>query len=288
MSQLPLKIKGYWRLMRFDKPIGTLLLLWPTYWALCLATKGEVPKALFIIFTLGTIIMRAAGCVINDYADRHVDGHVERTKHRPLITGDVSVLGAKILFVCLLILALLLVLQLNSFTIMLSFVALLLASFYPFMKRYTHFPQVVLGAAFSWGMMMAYGAIYGRLPLEAWFLFAANLSWTVAYDTQYAMVDREDDLKIGVKSTAIFFGQYDVLAITVLQMISILMLLIVGGLTHLGWIFCCALALVSCLFIYQYQLIKTKERDKCFAAFRHNNWVGVVVFAGIAIDLYFQ
>lgn len=273
--------------MRFDKPIGTLLLLWPTYWALWLATKGDVPKSLFIIFTLGTIIMRAAGCVINDYADRHVDGHVSRTKNRPLATGEISTLEAKLLFFFLLVLALMLVLQLNLFTIALSLIAVFLASLYPFMKRFTHFPQVVLGAAFSWGMMMAYGAVYGHLPLEAWLLFTANLTWTVAYDTQYAMVDREDDLKIGVKSTAIFFGRFDVLAITLLQLLSVGLLATFGILANLGLFFYFSLICVLGLFIYQYRLIRFKDPVKCFAAFRHNNWVGVVILAGIIIDQYF-
>lgn len=274
------------RLMRFDRPIGTLLLLWPTYWALWLASQGHISLSLFVIFTLGTIIMRAAGCIINDYADRNVDGHVKRTKNRPLPSGDVTTKEAKLLFLFLVILAFILVLQLNLFSISLSIVAIALTIIYPFMKRYTHFPQVVLGAAFSWGMMMAYGAVVNHLPLEAWLLFAANMAWTVAYDTQYAMVDRDDDLKIGVKSTAIFFGQYDVLAISLLQILTILLLAIVGFLTKIHYVYFLSLIPTSVLFAYQYRLIRLRERDDCFKAFLSNNWAGLFIFIGFIFSFY--
>ncbi|MFC0180756.1 4-hydroxybenzoate octaprenyltransferase [Thorsellia kenyensis] len=278
------KLKAYYYLMRFDKPIGTLLLLWPTYWALWLASEGTVSLKLWVIFTLGTIVMRAAGCVINDFADRKVDGHVKRTKNRPLAAGLLSSQEALALFSILLCIALILVLQLNLYAQILSLGAVFLTILYPFMKRYTHFPQIILGAAFSWGMMMAFGAVNSALPISAWLLFFANLSWTVAFDTQYAMVDRDDDIKIGVKSTAIFFGRFDVFAIFIFQFLSMALLLSVGLIYSLSWPYWVALLLASVLFCYHLYLIKSRERDACFRAFRHNNWVGAVIFMGIFLS----
>ena len=214
-------LKGMWLLMRMDKPVGIYLLLWPTLWALWLASVGMPDWDVLVIFVLGVVVMRAAGCVINDIADRKIDGHVKRTVARPLITGQVSLRQAWALFAGLLLCALVLVLQLNIQTLYLSFVAVLLASAYPFLKRYTHLPQVALGAAFSWAIPMAFMAVNQHVPLWAWWLYVANLAWTVAYDTQYAMVDRDDDLNIGVKSTAILFGRYDVVWIAVLQLLPI-------------------------------------------------------------------
>ena len=222
------KLHVYSRLMRIDKPIGTLLLLWPTLWALWLSGMAIPPLPVLLVFVLGVIVMRAAGCVINDYADRKVDGHVKRTAARPLASGLVTEKEAKLLFVGLALLAFLLVLTMNRMTIMLSVVGLALAWVYPFMKRYTHLPQVVLGAAFGWAIPMGWSAVSESLPLVCWLVFIANLCWTVAYDTQYAMVDRDDDLKIGVKSTAILFGRYDKLIIGLLQLAALGLMALVG------------------------------------------------------------
>ncbi|MDP2559561.1 4-hydroxybenzoate octaprenyltransferase [Psychrobium sp. 1_MG-2023] len=275
------ELNGFSQLMRIEKPIGTLLLLWPTYWALWLAADGMPDWPVLIVFTLGVFLMRSAGCVINDYADRKVDGHVERTSQRPLATGVVTSKQALQLFFILLTIAFLLVLTMNSLTIGLSFVAVALAATYPFMKRYTHLPQVVLGAAFGWSIPMAFAAQSNDLPTICWWLFAANLAWTVAYDTYYAMVDREDDIKIGVKSTAILFGRYDLVAIALLQLITVLCLLKVASLAALTWPFYLAMTLCIGLFIHQYQQAKTRERDKCFQAFIQNNRIGTVLFIGI-------
>lgn len=286
MSLSPQKLSAYWRLMRFDKPIGTLLLLWPTFWAIWLATQGQPSLSIVVIFFLGVVLMRAAGCVINDYADRKVDGHVKRTQGRPLATGELTTKEAKGLFLLLILLSFGLVLLLNPFTIFLSFIALLLAATYPFMKRYTHLPQVVLGAAFGFGIPMVFSATQNALPLEAWLLFAANLSWTVAYDTQYAMVDRDDDLKIGVKSTAILFGRFDLLIIALLQLFTLILLVILGLLLNLTFWYYLSLIASAGLFIYQYLVTKARERDRCFYAFRHNNWVGLVIFIGLIVSFY--
>ncbi len=245
------KWQAYSRLMRIDKPIGTQLLLWPTLWALWLANRAMPPLPVLIVFVAGVFVMRAAGCVINDYADRKVDGHVERTKLRPLASGAVTAKEAKMLFVVLGLIAFGLVLSMNLMTIMLSVVGLALAWVYPFMKRYTHLPQVVLGAAFGWAIPMAWAAVSESLPLVCWLVFLANICWTVAYDTQYAMVDREDDLKIGVKSTAILFGQYDKLIIGLLQLATLGLMALVGTRLHLNGAFYWTLLLAGGLFVYQ-------------------------------------
>ncbi|MFC6438588.1 4-hydroxybenzoate octaprenyltransferase [Bowmanella sp. JS7-9] len=281
------QFNAYWRLMRADKPIGTYLLLWPTYWALWIAAGGWPGWPLFVVFTLGVVVMRAAGCVINDYADRHVDGAVERTAQRPLATGEVSEKGALRLFAGLIALAFMLVLQLNLATIALSVVALGLAASYPFMKRYTHLPQVVLGAAFSWAIPMAFMATNEQLGLVAWLLFAANLLWTVAYDTQYAMVDRDDDILIGIKSTAILFGRFDVVIISVLQLLTLLLLIAVGELLALsGWYYL-GVAGMAILFGYQYGLIYQRQRQACFKAFLNNHYAGLLVAVGIMLHYLF-
>ena len=279
---------AYAQLMRLDKPIGSLLLLWPTLWALFVASEGVPPFSVFIIFVLGVIVMRAAGCVINDYADRHIDGSVKRTSQRPLATGRATPAEAKCLFVVLIAIAFLLVLQLNVYTIVLSVIAVGLAIVYPFMKRYTHLPQFVLGMAFGWSIPMAFGAVGESLPLACWLLFFANLAWTVAYDTQYAMVDRDDDLRIGVKSTAILFAQYDNKIIALLQFITLLLLVFLGRLNQYGVGYFIALALVSTFFIYQCRLTKKRERDACFKAFLNNNYVGLGIFVSILIGIYFS
>ena len=269
---------------RMDKPIGTYLLLWPTYWALWIASDGWPNIHLLMVFSLGVFIMRSAGCVINDFADRKIDGKVERTKNRPLVNGMMTSTEAINLFGVLIGMALGLVLTLSWPTIYLSFVALFLAALYPFMKRYTQLPQVFLGAAFSWGMIMAFSEAQGEIPLLAWLLFFANLSWTVAYDTMYAMVDREDDLKIGVKSTAILFADNDKRIIGFLQLITLGLLWTVGDILAFGWPYQISLVVAAGLFSYQQLLIINRERDKCFQAFLHNHWVGLIIFVGILFE----
>lgn len=277
---------AYAQLMRLDKPIGTLLLLWPTLWALFTAQNGLPPFGILLIFVLGVIVMRSAGCVINDYADRHIDGSVKRTAQRPLTTGRVTEKEAKILFASLIAVAFFLVLNLNTYTIGLSFIAVLLAMVYPFMKRYTHLPQFVLGMAFGWSIPMAFGAIQEALPLECWLLFFANLAWTVAYDTQYAMVDRDDDLRIGVKSTAILFAQFDNKIIALLQFITLILLTVFGKVSQFPTIYYIALALSATLFIYQCKLTRKRERDACFKAFLNNHYVGMGIFFAIFLGIF--
>ncbi|MXP50569.1 4-hydroxybenzoate octaprenyltransferase [Pantoea sp. Eser] len=276
--------QSYSRLMRIDKPIGTLLLMWPTLWALWLADMAIPPLPVLLVFVAGVFVMRAAGCVINDFADRKVDGHVERTKHRPLASGAVSAREAKLLFAGLALVAFALVLTMNLMTILLSVVGLALAWVYPFMKRYTHLPQVVLGAAFGWAIPMAWAAVSESLPLVCWLVFFANICWTVAYDTQYAMVDRDDDLKIGVKSTAILFGRFDKLIIGLLQLATLLLMAWVGMLLQLNVAFYGTLLLAAGLFIYQQTLIARRERPACFKAFLNNNYVGLVLFLGVLMN----
>jgi len=278
------KWQAYSRLMRIDKPIGTLLLMWPTLWALWLADMAIPPLPVLLVFVAGVFVMRAAGCVINDFADRKVDGHVERTKHRPLASGAVSAREAKLLFAGLALVAFALVLTMNLMTILLSVVGLALAWVYPFMKRYTHLPQVVLGAAFGWAIPMAWAAVSESLPLVCWLVFFANFCWTVAYDTQYAMVDRDDDLKIGVKSTAILFGRFDKLIIGLLQLATLLLMAWVGMLLQLNVAFYGTLLLAAGLFIYQQTLIAQRERPACFKAFLNNNYVGLVLFLGVLMN----
>lgn len=278
------KWQAYSRLMRIDKPIGTLLLLWPTLWALWLSGMAIPPLSVLVVFVLGVFVMRAAGCVINDYADRNVDGHVKRTAARPLASGAVTEKEAKLLFAGLGLLAFLLVLTMNRMTILLSFGGLALAWVYPFMKRYTHLPQVVLGAAFGWAIPMGWAAVSESLPFVCWLVFLANICWTVAYDTQYAMVDRDDDLKIGVKSTAILFGRYDKLIIGLLQLAALGLMALVGILLHLSGAFYWSLLLAGGLFVHQQKLIAGRERELCFQAFLNNNYVGLVLFIGVLLN----
>lgn len=278
------KWRAYSHLMRIDKPIGSLLLLWPTLWALWLAAQGVPPLSILVVFVLGVFLMRSAGCVVNDYADRAIDGHVKRTAERPIPSGQVSEKEAKELFVVLVLISFWLVLTLNVMTIWLSLPALALAWIYPLMKRVTNLPQFVLGAAFGWGIPMAYAAVSESLPPSCWLLLLANICWTMAYDTLYAMVDRDDDLKIGIKSTAILFGRYGKQIIGGLQSATLLLLLWIGYLAQLSEIFYGALLLVGVLFIYQQRQITTREREACFKAFLHNNYVGLVVFIGIMLS----
>ncbi|WP_371187956.1 4-hydroxybenzoate octaprenyltransferase [Thalassotalea maritima] len=269
---------------RMDKPIGTYLLLWPTLWALLIAADGFPGWHLTIVFVMGVFIMRCAGCVINDYADRHVDGHVKRTSERPLVSGLMSEQQALVLFVSLLLAAFALVLTLSWSTILLSVIAVLLAASYPFMKRYTHLPQVVLGAAFSWGMIMAFNEAYGSIPTIAWLLFFANLLWTVAYDTQYAMVDRDDDLKVGIKSTAILFGRFDKVIIALLQTMALTMLFKVGQIQQFNMFYYLGLLLAAIGFVYQQRLIVNRQREACFKAFLNNHYGLLAVLMGIAFQ----
>jgi 4-hydroxybenzoate polyprenyltransferase len=283
--QLLKQASPYLRLMRFHKPIGILLLLWPTLWALWLASAGHPDKSILAIFVAGVIIMRAAGCIINDIADRHVDGYVARTAARPIASGEISVRNALILFVILMTCAFVLVLQCNRLTIELAFVGAALASVYPFLKRITHLPQLGLGLAFSWCVPMAFAAQMNSVSSDAWILFVTAAIWPVIYDTFYAMADRVDDVKIGVKSTAILFGKYDLVITFLLQLFFMAMLVVVGNVFALSEFYFVSIAIVSLLFIYQQQLIKTREPLACFAAFLNNNWVGLIIFIGIVLGI---
>ncbi|MEQ5274544.1 4-hydroxybenzoate octaprenyltransferase [Proteus terrae] len=280
------KWQAYSRLMRIDKPIGALLLLWPTYWALWIAAKGFPDWHILIVFTIGVFSMRAAGCVINDFADRKIDGSVERTKNRPLPSGAVTEKESKILFIVLVLLSFALVLTLNTMTIWLSIAGLALAWFYPFVKRFSNLPQLILGMAFGWSIPMGFAAVSESLPLVCWLLFLVNIVWSVIYDTQYAMVDRNDDIKIGVKSTAILFGRYDKIIIGILQLVMLALLVGIGILLNLKGIYYWSLLLATALFIYQQKLIAERERAPCFQAFMNNNYVGFVLFAGILFSYF--
>lgn len=277
------KLSAYAQLMRIDKPIGILLLLWPTYWALFLAAGGLPDLKVWAVFTAGVVLMRSAGCVINDFADRHFDGHVERTKLRPIPAGKVSAREAVILFIVLCFVSFALVLTMNETTIKYSFIGVLLAFIYPFMKRFTHLPQLFLGLAFSWSIPMAWVAQGAEPTLVLWALFIANVLWTVAYDTQYAMVDRDDDVKIGIRSTAILFGRRDKMAVAALQFSALLILLWIGYIEQLGGVFYWSLLVSGALMVYQQWLIKARERQACFKAFLNNNYVGLAIAMGIAI-----
>jgi len=279
------KMAAYSRLMRIDKPIGSLLLLWPTLWALWLAGRQAPPLNVLLVFVLGVFFMRAAGCVVNDFADRKIDGFVKRTRERPLPSGAVTPREAKLLFAGLVLISFALVLTMNSMTIWLSLGGLGLAWLYPFMKRYTHLPQVVLGAAFGWAIPMGWAAVSESVPLTCWLLFLANICWTVAYDTQYAMVDRDDDLKIGVKSTAILFGRYDKLIIGLLQLATLCLMALVGWQLHLNGIFYWSVLVAGVFFVHQQKLIARRRRELCFKAFLNNNWVGLVLFMGVVLGI---
>ncbi|GAB3324632.1 UbiA prenyltransferase family protein [Haliea atlantica] len=281
-------VKALLALIRFDKPIGTLLLLWPTLTALWIAADGVPSPKLLLIFILGTFLMRSAGCIVNDLADRHLDGGVKRTQGRPLVTGQVSVLQARVLFVVLCLAAFGLVLLTNALTVLLSVFGLLLAATYPFMKRFTHWPQVVLGAAFSWAIPMAFAAQQAELPSALWLLYVANLLWTVVYDTEYAMVDRDDDLKIGIKSTAVLFGEADRLVIGALQGLTVLAWLLAGQRFGLGAPWFLAVAAAACLFAWHQVMIRERQREACFRAFRHNNWVGLLLYLGAVAHFALQ
>lgn len=276
------RLRGYALLMRIDRPIGTLLLLWPTLWALWIASAGHPDIWITIVFIVGVFLMRSAGCVINDYADRDIDPFVERTRQRPLASGLVSPREALVLFGVLGLLAFLLVLTLNWLTIALSVVGIVLAVSYPFMKRHTYLPQVYLGLAFGWAVPMAFAAQTGEVPAVAWLLLIATVLWATAYDTMYAMVDRPDDLKIGVKSTAILFGEADRVIIGIIQGMMVTVLLIIGQRAELGNFYFTGVAVAVALMVYQQYLIRDRDGMACFKAFLNNNWVGIAVFAGLA------
>lgn len=276
------KLNAYHRLMRLDKPIGILLLLWPTLWGLFIAGKGEPDWIISLIFVAGTVLMRSAGCVMNDIADSQYDGLVARTQYRPLVTNEVSKKEAYMLAVMLSLVAFGLVCMLNTLTIKLSLVGLLLAISYPFTKRFFPMPQAYLGIAFGWGIPMAFAAILGYVPPVAWLLLLANISWAIAYDTEYAMVDREDDLKIGIQSSAITFGRFDVLAVMCCYIVTLLLLTLTGQLLGLGYAYYMGLALAASVAIHHYFLIRQREKTNCFKAFLANNWFGFCVFIGLA------
>ena len=278
------RLREYAHLMRLHRPIGIYLLLWPTLWALWLAGNGQPPRGVVLVFVLGVALMRSAGCVINDIADRHFDPQVARTRDRPLAAGRVSVAEAVWLAAGLCLLAFVLVLTQNTLTIQLSFIGLALAISYPFMKRFHSLPQVNLGMAFGWAIPMAYAAVTHTAPPIAWLLFLGNVLWSVIYDTQYAMVDREDDRKIGVKSTALLFGEQDKRIIGYLQLALLGVLILVGLLTDRGWIYYLALFVAACFALYQHYLIRDRKPDECFKAFLSNSGFGLVIFCGLLLD----
>lgn len=282
----PGRLALYWKLVRGDRPIGVLLLLWPTWWGLWLAAGGVPPWWTLLVFTAGVWLTRSAGCVINDYADRWLDPKVERTRQRPLATGQVSGREALWVFVLLMLAALALVMTMNRLTVGLSVIAAFLAASYPYLKRYTYLPQVYLGMAFGFGIPMAFAAVQGQVPTLAWLLYAANILWATAYDTWYAMVDREDDIRAGAKSTAILFGDLDLVIQGLLYALTFATLLLVGRQAGLGTYYWTGLGVGVCLVVYEFVLCRRRERGPCFRAFLHNNWVGAAVFAGIAADLW--
>jgi len=283
-EQIKDRAQQYWLLARFDKPIGILILLWPALWALWVASQGKPDLLVLAVICAGVVLMRAAGCVINDYADRKIDPHVERTKLRPMAAGKVSSKEALIVFSVLCLSAFALVLLLNTYTIMLSFGGVFLAATYPFMKRYTQLPQAYLGIAFGWAVPMSFAAQTNTIPSVAWVMYLAVVLWALVYDTMYAMVDKDDDLKIGVKSTAILFGDYDREIMAVLQLIILMLLFYVGIIQNLSWVYYSALGLSSLFFIYQQKLIFYRDKTDCFKAFLNNNWFGLTLFVGLVLE----
>ena len=276
------RLSDYLALIRFDKPIGTLLVLWPTLWGLWVASAGEPKVFNLIIFILGCFLMRSAGCAINDFADRDFDRHVSRTQDRPLTAGRIKPVEALIITAVLALMAFILILPLNTFTKLLSVPALAIAIIYPFTKRFFSIPQAILGIAFSFGIPMVFAAVLNEIPSYAWLLVLANIAWAIAYDTAYAMVDRDDDLRLGIKTSAITFGQYDVLAICICYSVCLLSFVVLGWLLVLPTIFWIFLGVAFLLAIYYFQLIKDRQKEKCFLAFKRNNWFGMSLFLAIA------
>lgn len=282
------KINVYERLMRLDKPIGILLLMWPTLWALLLAGQGFPNGVIVLIFVTGVVLMRSAGCVMNDIADRHYDGHVERTKNRPLVNGEASVKEALLLAASLSLAAFILVFFLNKTTILLSIAALFLAATYPLTKRFLAIPQAYLGIAFGFGIPMAFAAVNNSIPPIAWWLLLANVCWAIAYDTEYAMVDRDDDRKLGIRSSALFFGRYDVMAIMGCYLVMLGIFTMIGIHLNLGIFYFAGVVVALGLIVKQYQLIKNRQQTHCFKAFLDNNWIGGAIFLGLAAEYYLQ
>jgi 4-hydroxybenzoate polyprenyltransferase len=278
------KLTLYYRLMRLDRPIGILLLLWPTLWAVVIASNGHPSPLILFIFIAGTVLMRSAGCVINDYADRDIDKHVKRTQNRPVTSGQVTGREALLLAAALAVISFLLILPLNTLTLLLSIPAVFLAGSYPFTKRFLAIPQAYLGIAFGFGIPMAFAAIQGTVPAIAWWLLLANIFWCIAYDTEYAMVDRDDDIHLGIHSSALFFGKFDVLAVMTCYALALGILASIGVTLQLGAFYYAGLLLAAGIAIYHYTLIHQRQRDNCFKAFLHNNWLGAAVFAGLALD----
>jgi 4-hydroxybenzoate polyprenyltransferase len=281
IAHMRVKWNALWRLMRFDRPIGILLLLWPTLWALWIAGDGSPSIKNVLIFCTGVVLMRAAGCIMNDVADRDFDPHVERTRCRPLASGELTVREALFTFFVVMLLAFGLVLMTNALTIKLAFAGAILASTYPFFKRWTHFPQVVLGLAFGWGIPMAFAAETGQIASAAWLILVINVIWSVIYDTLYAMVDRDDDISIGLKSTAILFGDFDLLILRVLKIIMIALLVMLGLRLQFSWPWFAGVLIAAILFVRQQYLVRNRGRDACFKAFLNNNWVGVAIWIGL-------
>jgi 4-hydroxybenzoate polyprenyltransferase len=284
LGSLARRIDAYERLIRLDKPIGTLLLLWPTLWALWLASSGRPRLDHILIFFVGTVLMRSAGCAINDYADRNFDPHVERTRSRPLASREIQPREALVVAAVLALAAFALVLFLNRFAILLSFVGLAIAATYPYTKRFFSLPQAYLGIAFGFGIPMAYAAVQNRLPLECWLLLAANVFYSFAYDTEYAMVDRDDDARLGIRTSALTLARWDVPAVMASYAAMLLLLVIVGARMHLGWPFYLGLAAAATMMVYHWFLIRGRSRNGCFKAFMQNNWVGGAIFAGIVLS----
>jgi 4-hydroxybenzoate polyprenyltransferase len=281
IPHMQVKWNALWRLMRFDRPIGILLLLWPTMWALWIAGNGSPSAKNIVIFFTGVVLMRAAGCIMNDVADRDFDPHVERTRKRPLASGELTVRQALLTFLLVMLLAFGLVLLTNALTIKLAFAGAVLASTYPFFKRWTHLPQVVLGLAFGWGIPMAFAAETGQVAAAAWLILLINVIWSVIYDTLYAMVDREDDISIGLKSTAILFGRHDLLILRILKVSMIALLVLLGVKLQFDWPWFVGVAFAACLFAWQQFIISDRDRDACFKAFLNNNWVGAGIWIGL-------
>jgi 4-hydroxybenzoate polyprenyltransferase len=282
------RLSLYLKLARLDRPIGILLLLWPTMWAIWIASNGHPPLHILFIFVTGTVLMRSAGCVINDYADRDIDKHVKRTQIRPVTSGQVTPREALWLAAALAIIAFLLILPLNTLTQLLSVPAVLLAGSYPYTKRFLAIPQAYLGIAFGFGIPMAFAATQGSVPAIAWWILLANIFWCIAYDTEYAMVDRDDDIHLGIHSSALFFGKYEVLAVMICYAAALVILAYIGGALQLGRAYYAGLLAAAGIAIYHYTLIRNRQREVCFKAFLHNNWFGAVVFAGIALDCFMR
>jgi len=278
------RLSLYIQLTRLDRPIGILLLLWPTLWGIWIAGNGTPAWPIVLIFTLGTVLMRSAGCAINDYADRHIDLHVERTRHRPITSGRISHKEALLLASALALISFTLILPLNTLTLLLSIPAVFLAASYPFTKRFFVIPQAYLGIAFGFGIPMAFAAQLNSIPPVAWLLLCANIFWAIAYDTEYAMVDRDDDIHLGIHSSALFFGKYDVAAVMACYAVTLGLLSLAGQMAQLGLPYYAGLAIAAGISLHHYSLIKNRQRDDCFKAFLHNNWFGAAVFAGIVLD----